>query len=211
MASSRRIASISISKILTSYFVRGLLIFVPTVGTIYTVWLVLAALDSTLNLSIPGAGLLLTLVLIFVTGFVASNVVGQAFVAFLESGIRHLPLVSLLYTSIKDLLGAFVGDKKSFDRPAMITLDGAGKVKVFGFVTCSAFQDVRLTGWVAVYLPQAYNFAGNVIVVPSEFVEAVDADPAQFMAFIVSGGVAAMGGARTVIDDGTFPPARTGR
>lgn len=209
MASSRR--TVSISKILTGYFVRGLLIFVPTVGTVYTVWLVLAALDSTLNLSIPGAGLLLTLVLIFVTGFIASNVVGQAFVAFLESGIRHLPLVSLLYTSIKDLLGAFVGDKKSFDRPAMITLDGAGKVKVFGFVTCNAFEDVRLKGWVAVYLPQAYNFAGNVILVPKESVEAVDADPAQFMAFIVSGGVAAMGGARTVVDDGTFPPMRTRR
>jgi len=209
MASSRR--TVSFSKILTGYFVRGLLIFVPTVGTIYTVWLVLAALDSTLNLSIPGAGLVLTLVLIFVTGFIASNVVGQALVAFLESGIRHLPLVNLLYTSIKDLLGAFVGDKKTFDRPAMITLDGAGKVKVFGFVTCNAFEDARLKGWVAVYLPQAYNFAGNVILVPKESVEAVDADPAQFMAFIVSGGVAAMGGARTVIDDGTFPPTKTRR
>lgn len=209
MASSRR--TVSISKILTGYFVRGLLIFVPTVGTVYTVWLVLAALDSTLNLSIPGAGLLLTMVLILVTGFVASNVVGQAFVAFLESGIRHLPLVNLLYTSIKDLLGAFVGDKKTFDRPAMIALDGAGKVKVFGFVTCNAFEDVRLKGWVAVYLPQAYNFAGNVILVPKEAVEAVDADPAQFMAFIVSGGVAAMGGARTMIDDGTFPPMKTRR
>jgi uncharacterized membrane protein len=199
--------TVSISKILTGYFVRGILIFVPTVGTLYTVWLVLSALDASLGVaSIPGLGIVLTLLLILATGFVASNVVGQAFVALLESGIRHLPLVNLLYSSIKDLLGAFVGDKKSFDQPAMVSLDGAGKVKVFGFVTCSRFDDVRLKGWVAVYLPQAYNFAGNVILVPKEQVESVDADPAQFMAFIVSGGVAAMGGARTMLDDGTFPP-----
>lgn len=198
--------TVSISKLLTGYFVRGLLIFVPTVGTLYTVWLVLSALDATVGVSIPGLGILLTLLFIFATGFIASNVVGQAFVAVLESGIRHLPLVNLLYSSIKDLLGAFVGDKKSFDQPAMITLDSAGKMKVFGFVTCQRFDDVRLKGWVAVYLPQAYNFAGNVILVPKEQVESVDADPAQFMAFIVSGGVAAMGGARTMIDDGTFPP-----
>jgi uncharacterized membrane protein len=192
-------------QVIAGYFVRGLVIFVPTVGTLYTVWLVLSWLDGSLGLEIPGLGLALTLALIMVTGFVASNVVGQAVVATLESGIRHLPLVSLLYTSLKDLLGAFVGDKKSFDRPVMVSFDEAGKIKAFGFVTCSQFDDVRLRGFVAVYMPQAYNFAGNLIVVPKERVESVDADPAQFMAFVVSGGVASMGGAKTVLDDGSYP------
>lgn len=199
-----RTRSRSVSQIIAGYFARGLLVFVPVVATIYTVWLVLSWLDEALHMPFFGLGLLLTVLLIFVTGFVASNVVGQAFVGFVESGIKNLPLVNLLYSSIKDLLGAFVGDKKSFDQPAMVALDPGGKVKVFGFVTCNKFDDVRLKGWVAVYLPQAYNFAGNVIVVPADQVETVDADPAQFMAFIVSGGVAAMGGARTMIDDGTF-------
>lgn len=190
------------SQILAGYFFRGLVIFVPTVGTLYTVWLVLSWMDNAIGLPFPGLGLVLTLALILVTGFVVSNVVGQAAVAAFEAGIRHLPLVSLLYSSLKDLLGAFVGDKKSFDRPVMVALDDAGKVKVFGFVTCSEFDDVRLRGFVAVYMPQAYNFAGNLVVVPKERVETVDADPAQFMAFVVSGGVASMGGAKTMIDDG---------
>lgn len=182
------------------YFGRGLLVFVPTVGTLYTVWLVLSWLDSTIGFPVPGLGLVLTLALIVAIGFLASNVIGQAALEAFENAIKTLPVVSLLYSSLKDLLGAFVGDKKSFDRPAMVSLDPEGKVRVFGFVTCDRFDDVRLKDMCAIYLPQAYNFAGNILIVPKASVELVDADPAQFMAFIVSGGVSAMGGARTMYD-----------
>jgi uncharacterized membrane protein len=185
---------------LAGYFGRGLLVFVPTIGTLYTVWLVLSWLDSTIGFPIPGLGLALTLLLIVAVGFLASNVIGEAVLTAFENGIKTLPVVSLLYTSLKDLLGAFVGDKKSFDRPAMVALDPEGRVRVFGFVTCDRFDDVRLEDMCAIYLPQAYNFAGNILIVPKASVELVDADPAQFMAFIVSGGVSAMGGARTVYD-----------
>lgn len=186
--------------VVAAAFGRGLLVLVPTVGTLYTIWLVLSWIDSALGVPVPGAGLVITLTLILVTGFVTSNVIGQAVVGAFENALKRLPVVSLLYTSLKDLLGAFVGDKKSFDRPAMVALDAAGHTKVFGFVTCEHFDDVRLKDQVAVYLPQAYNFAGNVIVVPKDRVEYVDADPAQFMAFVVSGGVSAMTGARTMMD-----------
>lgn len=186
--------------VLAGAFGRGLLVLVPTVGTAYTIWLVLSWIDSAIGVPIPGLGLVITLTLILVTGFVASNVIGQAVIGALENAVKRLPVVSLLYTSLKDLLGAFVGDKKSFDRPAMVALDGEGKTKVFGFVTCQRFDDVRLAGYVAVYLPQAYNFAGNVILVPKDRVEYVDADPAQFMAFVVSGGVSEMTGARTMLE-----------
>lgn len=186
--------------VLAGAFGRGLLVLVPTVGTLYTIWLVLSWIDSALGVPIPGLGLVITLTLIVVTGFVASNVIGQAVIGAFENGLKRLPVVSLLYTSLKDLLGAFVGDKKSFDRPAMVSLDATGHTKVFGFVTCERFDDVRLSKHVAVYLPQAYNFAGNVIIVPKDRVEYVDAEPAQFMAFVVSGGVSEMSGARTMMD-----------
>ena len=198
----RRRKKRSLTARLARWFGQGLLFFVPVVSTVYTVWLVLGWLDSRIDAPVPGAGLVATLALILLTGFLTSNVGGQAVVSVLESAIGRLPVVSLLYASIKDLLGAFVGDKKSFDRPAMVALDATGDVRVFGFVTCERFDDVRLSGWVAVYLPQAYNFAGNVIVVPASRVETVDADPAQFMAFIVSGGVGSVGGARTMFDAG---------
>jgi uncharacterized membrane protein len=206
--------------VLAGAFGRGLLVLVPTVGTVYTVWLVLRWIDSAIGVPIPGLGIVITLSLIVATGFVASNVMGQAAIALLERGLTRLPVVRLLYTSLKDLLGAFVGDKKSFDKPAMISLEDAPSssegsargprsgLKLFGFVTCSQFDDVRLTDHVAVYLPQAYNFAGNVIIVPKSRVEYVDADPAQFLAFVVSGGVSAMSGAQTMIDRASLTSAR---
>lgn len=196
-----RSSSSSPLTFLAGTFGRGLLVLVPTVGTLYSVWVVLRWVDGAIGVPVPGLGLLITLSLIFVTGFVASNVVGQALVGTLEGGLKRLPVVSIIFSSIKDLLGAFVGEKKSFDRPAMVTLDAEGKVRVFGFVTCSRFDDARLAGHVAVYLPQAYNFAGNVIIVPESRVETVDADPAQFMAFVVSGGVSEMSGARTQYEE----------
>jgi len=73
-------------------------------------------------------------------------------------------------------------------------------MKMLGFVTCSRFDDPKLRDHVAVYLPQSYNFAGNMMVVPKDRVERIDADGAQFMAFIVSGGVATMSAAQTVMD-----------
>ena len=206
--SRRRRKDTTLSRLAT-WFAQGLLVFVPTMATLYSVWLLLSWMDSLIGLPIPGLGLIVTILLILAIGFVTTNVAGQAVIAIFERAIQHLPVVSLLYSSIKDLLNAFVGDKKSFDAPAMVTLDPAGTVKVFGFVTCTTFEDPRLAGHVAVYLPQAYNFAGNVIVVPKDRVEMVDAEPAQFMAFIVSGGVSAMTAARTMMDTGSLTSIRS--
>lgn len=186
-------------KTLARYFFQGLLVFVPVVGSIWLVLWVLTALDGLYPLPIPGLGLALTLLLILLVGFLTSNVVGRRLIDWVEAGMKRLPVVNLLYSSLRDLLGAFVGEKRSFDKPVMVRV--APEVRVFGFITCTRFDDVRLAGHVAVYLPQSYNFAGNLLIVKKELVEPVDADSAQFMAFIVSGGVAEMRAASTVYDE----------
>lgn len=185
-------------KTLAKYFFQGLLVSVPAVGSVALVAWVLKKLDSLYPLPIPGLGIALTVLAITLIGALASNVVGRRVVGRVEQGIKRLPVVNIIYSSLKDLLGAFVGDKRSFDKPVMVTV--GPDVRVFGFVTCSRFDEARLRGHVAVYLPQSYNFAGNLLIVKKELVESVDADSAQFMAFIVSGGVAEMSGARTVLD-----------
>lgn len=185
-------------KTIVRIFLQGLLVFVPVVGTVALVWWVLVTLDQLVPLDIPGLGIAATLVVIFLLGLVSNNVIGRRVVGWLEAGMKRLPVVSIIYGSLKDLLSAFAGDKRSFDKPVMVRV--AEGCRVFGFVTCDHFDDVRLSGHVAVYLPQAYNFAGNLIIVPADTIESVDADSAQFMAFIVSGGVATMKAARTVLD-----------
>jgi len=187
-------------KTLAKYFFQGLLVCVPVAGTIALVVWVLKTLDELYPLPIPGLGIGLTVVVITLVGAFSSNVMGRRVLSMVERGMKGLPVVSIVYTSLKDLLGAFVGDERSFDKPVMVDVAPEQGIRVFGFVTCSRFDDARLAGHVAVYLPQSYNFAGNMLIVREELVEPVDADSAQFMAFIVSGGVAEMSAAKTVFD-----------
>ncbi len=107
----------------------------------------------------------------------------------LDRGINRLPLVKMIYTSIKDLINAFVGEKKSFNKPVLVRLSPESNVQVIGFVTRDSLDRFGLAGSVAVYLPQSYNFAGNLIIVPREQVSPLEADSGRVMAFIVSGGV----------------------
>jgi len=97
--------------------------------------------------------------------------------------------VKLVYTSLKDIVGAFVGEKKKFNRPVLVALTKGGDVATIGFVTRNGLTELGLADHVAVYVPQAYNIGGNVVVVPSDRVTPLDADPAKVMTFIVSGGV----------------------
>jgi len=187
-------------KRLVDNFLKGCLVLVPTVTTVYVVWFVLQKMDSLFPLPIPGLGLLLAVVAITAIGWIASNVVGRRVVEWIERLLKNLPVVRLLFTSIKDLMGAFVGDKRTFDKPVLVRLDPNGTTRMLGFVTCERFDDARLAGHVAVYLPQSYNFAGNVVVVPRGQVESIDADGAEFMTFIVSGGVSGMSAAKTYLE-----------
>ena len=187
-------------KRLVDNFLKGCLVLVPTVTTVYVVWFTLQKMDSLLPLPIPGLGIGLAVLVIAGIGWIASNVVGRRVIEWIEQLLRKLPVVRLLFTSIKDLMGAFVGDKRTFDKPVLVRLDDAGIVRMLGFVTCERFDDARLAGHVAVYLPQSYNFAGNVLVVPRERVETIDAEGAEFMTFIVSGGVSGMSAAKTYLE-----------
>lgn len=185
-------------KTLAKIFFQGLLVFVPIVGTIALVSWVLMTVDDLIPVDVPLVGLGIVVLTIFLLGLLANNVVGRRLFEWLERGLKGVPVVKIVYGSLKDLLGAFVGDKRSFDKPVMVRV--SEELRVFGFVTCDHFDDARLAGHVAVYLPQSYNFAGNLMIVREERVESVDAESAQFMAFIVSGGVATMNAARTAFD-----------
>ena len=189
---------------LAKTFLKGLLVVVPIAVTAYVVYAVVSTVDGWLPLHVPGAGLAITVLFILFVGFVASRTLGSKAFDLLERGLRRVPVVKLLYSSLRDLLNAFVGDKRSFDTPVVVDLMPDNGVKVIGFVTCKRFADPRLVGHVAVYMPQSYNFAGMLLIVPKERVHPLDADGASCMAFVVSGGVAEMSAAKTILETPLF-------
>lgn len=188
-------------RTLTRSFAQGLLVLAPVGITLWIVVVTVTTLDDWLNTSVPGLGIVIAAAGITLIGYLTGNVVGTKLLEWFEAGIKRVPLIRILYNSLRDLSGAFVGSQRKFDKPVAVDVDGRG-LKVLGFLTSDRFDDPQLAGHVSVYLPESYNFAGNLIVVPKERVYPLDADGAEFMAFIVSGGVTAMNAGKTAIDPG---------
>jgi uncharacterized membrane protein len=116
----------------------------------------------------------------------------------------RLPFVRLLYSSTRDLLNAFVGEKRRFDKPVLVTPYPGGVARALGFVTQESLSTLGLADHVTVYLPQSYNFAGSLLIFPAGAVVPLDADSADVMAFIVSGGVTALPGVGDARRSGTM-------
>ena len=110
---------------------------------------------------------------------------------FIDRTITRLPFVKMIYTAVRDLMNAFVGDKKSFNKPVLVTLSPGNNIHLIGFLTRESLENIGYADKVAVYLPQAYNFAGNLIIVSKEQVTPLSIESGDIMAFIISGGVAA--------------------
>jgi uncharacterized membrane protein len=175
-------------------FLKGLLLVVPLTVTAWVFYFVFVKIDGILGIGTPGLGFLLTLLLIVGVGAVGSIILVDRAVAWLEHLVSRVPFAKLIYFPLKDFVGAFVGDKKSFREPVLVSLGadgGADKgVRVVGFVTA---RDLGVAGepdLVAVYLPQSYNFAGNLILVSRARVTPLPPEESsKWLAFTVSGGI----------------------
>jgi uncharacterized membrane protein len=171
-------------------FLKGLLLVVPVTVTAFVIYFVFTKIDGLLNLKIPGLGFLTTVAFIVGIGALGSNILVSRFIVALERGLTRLPLVKLVYFSLKDLIGAFVGEKKSFRLPVLVSLLPESDSKVLGFVTADPLDIPGTSDHVAVYLPQSYNFAGSLVLVPRDRITYLPPEEsAKWLAFIVSGGV----------------------
>ncbi|HUF27089.1 MAG TPA: DUF502 domain-containing protein [Gemmatimonadaceae bacterium] len=180
-------------KAFLNYFLRGLVVTAPVALTIYITVYVFVTIDQWLGFTIPGVGFAITIGLITLVGFLASNLLTRGLVNLVESVMARLPFVRLLYTSTKDLLNAFVGEKRRFDKPVIVQIVAGGTVRALGFVTQESLTRLGAPGDVAVYFPQSYNFAGQMLLVSSSHVQRLDVPSSDVMAFVVSGGVTRIG------------------
>lgn len=174
---------------LLNYFFRGLIILAPAVVTVYVFWLIFSTVDNWMGLRYPGLGIVITIVLITLFGFFTSSVLARWLGGFVDGLFKRLPIVRLVYTSTRDLLDAFVGEKRRFDRPVVVTTSADGVEKAFGFVTTEAMGRFGLDDHVTVYLPFSYTFTGVIRIYPAKNVQPLTTDSAELMAFVVSGGV----------------------
>lgn len=180
-------------KKLVSYFMQGLLIVVPVGLTFLVLGGALVAVDRWTRETVlpgggfPGVGFLAMIFLITLVGFLGSDFFTRRMVQRFDRVLERLPVVKMLYGALKDLMNAFVGKERRFDRPVVVNLQG--NVRALGFMTRDSLEHLGLPDDVAVYFPQSYNFAGQVLIVPRASVMPLVAQSADVMTFIVSGGI----------------------
>lgn len=179
-----------IGRIALGFFFRGLLLLVPVTIMLWAIWQSLAFLDGLIKTDIPGLGLLILLVGITVVGWLGSTLLFQPLAALGEELLQRIPFLKTLYGALKDLVEAIVGNKRKFDRPVLVRLGPGHDVERLGFITQDDLGHLGVgPEKVAVYLPHAFNWSGNLFIVPVRNITPLDARAADVMKFVVSGGV----------------------
>ncbi len=184
-------------KKIIKYFLQGLLVFSPLIVTVYIIVAMFSVVDDSansiieqfFNRRIRGVGFVLTLSIITMLGFLSSTLLFRGIFIWVENLLLKSAIVRLIYTSIKDLSNAFVGENKKFNKPVLVKMQQDTGIYKIGFVTQESFSLMHEKELVAVYLPLSYSFAGDLFLVEKSFVQPININSMDAMKFIVSGGV----------------------
>jgi len=172
------------------YFFQGILVTVPLAITVYIIIKLFLLIDNIIPIDIPGLGLIILIVSITIIGFVGNTFIAIPIRSYLMRLIKKVPLINTIFKSVKDLLSAFVGNKKRFTEPVLVKVNKDSDLEKIGFITRNDLSELGITdGKVAVYLPHSYAFSGNLFIVPKENITPINGTASDIMTFIVSAGV----------------------
>jgi len=173
------------------YFLRGVLVIAPiflTAGLL--VWL-FRKVDGLLSpqVTIPGLGLVCVLFSVVLIGWISSFFLVRRIFGAFDHGLERTPGVSFIYSSLRDFFEAFVGNKKRFTQSVLVNVL-ADEVWLIGFLTDEEVESFGLGAkFVSVYVPQAYNVAGQLYLVKRDRVKPIEhISSAEVMRYAVSGG-----------------------
>jgi len=186
-------------KSILKSFVNGILTIVPIILVIYVTYKTFMFLDGLLGgflkqyfkeSYVPGIGILATLVLITILGFLSTKFITGTIFRIIDRVLEKIPFVKTVYSVIKDTVHSFLGEKKSFSKVALVTVPGTN-MKSLGFVTAEDLEVFYepLSDYIAVYVPQTFQVAGFTFLIKKEDVEFIDIKPEDAMKFILSGGM----------------------
>jgi uncharacterized membrane protein len=193
------------------YFITGLLIWIPLVITIWVLKLVVDMLDQTLlllppalrteswlGMHVPGMGVLLTLLIVVLTGVVTANLIGQRLVHFWHEILHRIPVVSSIYSSVKQVSDTLFSSSGEAFRKALLVQWPREGMWTIAFLTGVPGGDVtrHLQGdYVSVYVPTTPNPTGGyfVMMLRKDVIE-LDMSVDTALKYVISMGVASPNG-----------------
>ncbi len=196
---------------LAQLFFQGVVLLAP-IGV--TIWVVVSLfnwvdnfLPNLLNFIFPvqfaavngqipkvtGLGFVVAITLVLVVGWLSSLFFVERVVAIFDKVLEKTPGVKIIYSSVKDFLEAFAGNKKKFDQPVLVNVDSPDVWRV-GFITQQNTEHFGLKDYVTVYVPHSYAISGITYVVPATRIKRLPKGigAAEAMKYVVSGGVTAI-------------------
>jgi uncharacterized membrane protein len=137
-----------------------------------------------------GWGIFVLLGMLIVLGWLGSVFINDRLKGLFENLLDRIPGVNNLYHTISDLLGAFVGNKKKFDKPVLVKVSDDMDLEMIGFITDTDLKELgNIQGKVSVYFPMSYSFSGHMLVVPIRNVKPLQGNPVDIMKYTISGGI----------------------
>jgi uncharacterized membrane protein len=191
---------------LKNYFLTGLLVILPVFITLYVIWSLIRGMDAILkyvpakylpetylHIYIPGLGLILVIILVFVVGLLARNFVGRKIVQLGENIVDRIPLVRVLYAGVKQLLETlFLQRTDAFKRVALIEYPRRGAY-VIGFITGESkgeIQNKTDKNMINVFVPTTPNpTSGFYILIPEDELIILNMSVEDAFKLIISGGI----------------------
>ncbi len=182
----RRIASVLLRS-----FLQGLILLSPIALTAYLLFTIFMSVDRLIPSVPPGIGFLLVLAAVTTVGYLGTRFfLGRWLFDSFAHVMAHTPGVKYIYSSIRDIMNSFVGDKKRFNKAVWVRVNNNPETWRIGFITQKDMEPLGMPGYVAVYLPHSYAISGWVIVTNRDNVKRVeDMTAGEAMKFAVSGGV----------------------
>jgi uncharacterized membrane protein len=186
---------------LFQYFLQGLLVIAPIAITGYFVYWVVSAIDNQIPIFTArgedgrmyvrnyGLGFVVVIVAICLIGYLSSYFIRNRMFNLFDHLLTRTPGIRFIYSTVKDFVEAFAGEKKKFNKTVLANIDDNDVWRV-GFITQEEAKEFGFSDYVAVYIPMSYSIAGNVYLLPRSRVRPVtDVNATEAMKFALSGGL----------------------
>lgn len=184
-------------------FFRGLITLLPIAITIYIVYSAIIILENLLGSLlqrilpeyIPGLGLLLTVILIFLFGLLLNNFISIRMFHAVESKLSQVPFIKAIYSPLRDLMNLFDRNSGRELQSVVLVKIGDTGAQAMGVVTRDKFNDLpfasSMTDKVAVYFPFSYGLGGYTLLVPKHLITEVNLPIESAMSLAITGWVKA--------------------
>jgi len=155
---------------------------------------------------VTGLGFVVAITLVLLVGWLSSLFFVERLMSIFDKILEKTPGVKIIYSSVKDFLEAFAGNKKKFDQPVLVNVDSTDVWRI-GFITQKNTEHFGLKDFVTVYVPHSYAISGITYIVSADRIKKMPkgVNASEAMKYVVSGGVTTVDdaeGTSTVNDSG---------